>query len=51
MNCKCLELTRVGRGVCNTIMGLKFGLIYMNPLASHLSLNVHDNSDCLIISH
>ena len=30
--CMCLELIRVGGGACNTIVGLEFGLIYMNHL-------------------
>ena len=36
-----LELIRIGGGACNTAAGLEFGLIYMNPLALHFSLNFH----------
>jgi hypothetical protein len=37
----CWELIRVGRGTCKTIVGLEFGLIYVNPLALHFSMNFH----------
>jgi hypothetical protein len=37
----CWELIKVGGGACNILVGLKFGLTYVNPLALHFSLNFH----------
>ena len=36
-----LELIKVGGGACNTVVGLKLGMIHMDPFALHFLLNFH----------